>query len=226
MDRSDADDFSAGEVLIDGARAWLMQLPAYAGVAFLIHLPLLALILVRDLPGWMLVPIFFAAELIATLLVKAALIKAVLDAQRGLPSEFRELLEALSRKAPAVLAVGVTILVRATAGMLKLVLPGVVYLCETFAAVPAVIAEDAPRAAALRRSEQLIVGARMRVFGVCAVIWTVSGLLPFVCGVERGAALITVPWMIIYLCTRALDSSLAAVLTATAYSQLLQRPDA
>jgi hypothetical protein len=35
-----SDDFAAGEVLLDGARAWLTRLRAYAGVAFLIHLPL------------------------------------------------------------------------------------------------------------------------------------------------------------------------------------------
>ena len=34
------DDFSAGEVLADGVRLWLTQLPAYACVAFVVHLPL------------------------------------------------------------------------------------------------------------------------------------------------------------------------------------------
>jgi uncharacterized membrane protein (GlpM family) len=217
------DDFSAGEVLVEGVRAWLLQLPMYAGVAFLVHVPLLALIFVRALPGWLLVPIFFAAELFAVLLVKAALVKAVLDAQRGLPSEFRELLDAVNRKGPAVLAVGTTIFAGALTRMVKLVLPGVVYLCETFAAVPEVIVEGTSPLAAVRRSEQLIVGARPPVFAVCLVIWTLAAALPFLAGLHHGGHVIHVTSMIFYLGLRSLDSSLAAVLTATAYSRLLQR---
>ena len=224
--QDDADNFGAGEVLLDGVRAWLTQLPAYAGVALLIHVPLFALLFLPELPGWIVVAIFIAAELVAALLVKAALVKAVLDAQRGLSSEFRELLEALNRNAPAVLGMGMRILFRAAARMPKLLLPGVVYLCETFAAVPEVIAGDAAPSAALRRSEELIEGARLPVFGVCAAIWALAGTLPFVFGIQHGAYVITMTWMIVYLCTRALDTSLAAVLSATTYFHLLQRPQA
>jgi len=218
-----SDDFSAGEVLSDGVRAWLSQLPAYGGVAFLVHLPLLLLLPLRSLPGFLLVPIFFAAELLAALLVKAALTKAVLEARRGISSDFRELPEALRQHAPAVLAVGARILLAAGPKLLKLLLPGVVWLCETFAAVPAVVAEAGSSAAALRSSERLVEGARIRVFGVCAVIWALAWTLPFACGLLH-EGIVTVSWMLVYLLTRALDTSLAAVLAATAYDHLLQRP--
>ena len=218
-----SDDFSAGEVLSDGVRAWLTQLPAYGGVAFLVHLPLLLLLPLRSLPGFLLVPIFFAAELLAALLVKAALTKAVLEARRGISSDFRELPEALRQHGPTVLAVGTRILSAAGPKLLKLLLPGVAWLCETFAAVPAVVAEGGSSAAALRKSEQLVEGARMRVFGVCAVIWALAWTLPFACGLLH-QGIVTVGWMVVYLLTRALDSSLAAVLAATAYDHLLQRP--
>jgi hypothetical protein len=218
-----SDDFSAGEVLSDGVRAWLTQLPAYGGVAFLVHLPLLLLFPLRSLPGFLLVPIFFAAEMLAALLVKAALTKAVLEARRGISSDLRELLEALRQHAPAVLVVGARILSAAGPKLLKLLLPGVAWLCETFAAVPEVIAEGGSSAAALRRSEQLVEGARMRVFGVCAVIWALAWTLPFACGLLH-EGIVTVSWMLVYLLTRALDTSLAAVLAATAYFHLLQRP--
>ena len=220
-----SDDFSAGEVLSDGVRAWLTQLPAYGGVAFLVHLPLLLLFPLRSLPGFLLLPIFVAAELLAALLVKAALTRAVLEARRGISSDFRELLEALRQHAPAVLAVGARILPAAGPKLLKLLLPGVVWLCETFAAVPVVVAEGGSSAAALRNSEQLIEGARMRVFGVCAVIWALAWTLPFACGLLH-EGVVTVGWMLVYLLTRALDSSLAAVLAATAYDHLLQRRQA
>lgn len=220
------DDFSAGEVLVEGVRAWLTQLPAYAGVALIVHLPLFLLLPLARLPGWMLLAIFLAAEYVVALLVKGALVRAVLDARRGFSSDFRELLEALVVNAPAAVGLGIQILWGAAVRALKLVLPGVAWLCETFAAIPEAIAEDSSASAALRRSEQLIEGARLRVFLLCAAIWTLAIALPVACGVQEGGSLITVGWMVAYLCTRALDTSLAAVLSATAYAHLLQRPQA
>ena len=220
-----SDDFTAGEVLADGVRAWLTQLPLYGGVALLVHLPLVLLFPLRSLPGFVLLPIYFAAELIAALLVKAALIGAVLDARRGVSTEFRELLDALRQQGPRVLLAGVRILVVAVPKLLKLLLPGAAYLCETFAAVPELIARRGSIRAALQRSEHLAQGARMRIFGVCAVIWSLAWTLPLACGLLH-EGIVTAGWMLVYFVTRALDSSLAAVLAATTYDQLLQRPQA
>src|SRR5438874_406084 len=86
-----------------------------------------------------------------------------------------------------------------------------------------VLSDGGSSAAALRSSERLVEGARMRVFGVCAVIWTLALTLPFACGLLH-EGIVTVSWMLVYLLTRALDTSLAAVLAATAYDHLLQRP--
>src|SRR5689334_16119321 len=90
----EADDFSLGEVLSDGLRSWLSQLPSFAGVALIVHAPLLLITLLPPLPGPVPVAIFLVAELVVALMVKAALVKAVLDARRGLPAEFVELLQA------------------------------------------------------------------------------------------------------------------------------------
>lgn len=220
-----SDDFSTGEVLSDGFKAWLTQLPLYGGVALVIHLPLVLLFLVRSLPGVLLVPIFFAAELIAALLVKAALTKAILEARRGISSTFPELIGELRQHAPAALTVGARILFAAVPKLLMLVLPGVVWLCETFVAVPQVIAEGGSGGAALRRSEQLVEGARQRVFGVCAVNWALLWTLPFASGLLH-EGIVTASWLIVYMLMRALDSSLAAVLSATAWFHLHQRPQA
>lgn len=215
----ESDDFSAAEVLAEGVRAWLTQLPAYAGFALLVHAPLLCLVLLPPTPAWLLVIILGAAELVVALLVKASLTKAVLDAHRGLSSSFIDLLEALNAKAPAVLSVGLRIFVPAFGKMLKLVVPGLIYLCETFAAVPEVIAQDAGPGAAVRRSQQLIEGARLPVFGICAVIWSLStAALVLASGLN-----LTVTSVIVYLCTRSLDTSLAAVLSATTYQRLCDR---
>src|SRR5258708_24704420 len=123
-EEAESDDFSAGEVLADGVRIWLVQLPAYAGIALLVHAPLLFLLLLPPLPGWLLLAVFGIVEIVVALLVKAALVKAVLDAHRGLSSEFRELLEMLNKKAPAVLAGWLLLLGRAAVKELKHRFPG------------------------------------------------------------------------------------------------------
>ncbi len=224
-EEAESDDLDAVEVIFSSLRIWLTQLPAYAGVALLVHTPLLLLLLLPPLPAWLLVVVFGVVELVIALLVKAALIKAALDAHRGLSSDFRELLEMLNKKAPAVLAVGLRILPVAAAKMLKLVLPGAVYLTETFAAVPEVIEEGVSPSEAVRRSERLTHGVRLQVFAICMVSWTLSPALIFASGVHLGGRMISPTWMIVYLCMRSLDTSLAAVLSATTYHHLRQRPE-
>jgi hypothetical protein len=224
-EEAESDDLDAVEVIFSSLRIWLTQLPAYAGVALLVHTPLLLLLLLPPVPAWLLVVVFGVVELVIALLVKAALIKAALDAHRGLSSDFRELLEMLNKKAPAVLAVGLRILPVAAAKMLKLVLPGAVYLTETFAAVPEVIEEGVSPSEAVRRSERLTHGVRLQVFAICMVSWTLSPALIFASGVHLGGRMISPTWMIVYLCMRSLDTSLAAVLSATTYHHLRQRPE-
>jgi hypothetical protein len=222
LEIADPDDFSAGEVLADGFRTWLSQLPAFAAVALLLHAPLLFFAFLPPLPRPLLVTCFVVAEFAVALLVQAALVKAVIDGQRQLLTEFAEHLQAL-RCAPAVLALGARIAARAAMGLL-LVVPGLAYVCATFAAVPAVIVEGGSGEQALRRSQQLTRGVRVDIFGVCLVIWSLAAVLTLASGM-LGAASLSTTWLVVYLCTRALDSSLAAVLSAIAYHHLCERPE-
>ena len=220
----ESDDFSVAEVLTDGLRSWLSQLPSFAGVALILHAPLILITLLPPLPGPLAAAIFLAAELLVALLVKAALIKAVLDARRGLPADFVELLGAL-RNAAGVVVLGVRILLRA-AGRLLLVIPGLMYLAETFAAIPALLVEGGSGGKALARSRQLTDGVRFGVLTICLLIWTAAIGLTLLSGVYKAESLSNPIWIVVYLCTRALDTSLAAVLSATAYHHLSERPEA
>jgi hypothetical protein len=223
LDAADADDFKAGEVLADGVRAWLSQLHSFAGIAFVLHAPLLLVTLLPPLPGPLVVSLFLIGELAVSLLVKTALVKAVLDAQRGLPSDFTELIAAL-RRAPAAVAVGVRILGRA-AVRLPMLVPGVLYLAETFAAVPAAIIEGGPAGKALLRSRELTEGVRLHVLAICMLVWTLAIALTWLAGVYRPESLTNTTWILVYLGTRALDTSLAAVLSAMTYHHLCERPE-
>jgi hypothetical protein len=188
-----------------------------------LHAPLLFFAFLPPLPRPLLVAGFVLAELVVALLVQAALVKAVIDGQRRLPTEFAEYLQAL-RCAPAVLALGARIAARAAMGALLLVAPGLAYLCAAFAAVPALIVEGGSGEQALRRSHQLTQGVRVDIFGVCLVIWSLAAVLTLASGM-LGAASLSTTWLVVYLCTRALDSSLAAVLSAIAYHHLCERPE-
>ena len=223
LEIAEADDFSAGEVLADGFRTWLSQLPAFAGVGLLLHAPLLFFALLPPLPRPLLVAGFVVAELAIALLMQAALVKAVIDAQRQLPAEFTECLQAL-RCAPAVLMLGAWIAARAAMKALLLVVPGLAYWCATFAAVPAMIVEGGSAKQALRRSQQLTQGVRVDIFGICLVIWSLAGVLILSSGL-LGATRLSIAWIVVYLCARTLDSSLAAVLSAITYHHLCARPE-
>ena len=127
--------------------------------------------------------------------------------------------------APKVLVLGTRILGRAAVRLLFLV-PGLLYLTETFAAVPALIIEGGSTRAALRRSEKLTGGVRMQVLGICLVIWSIAVGLTLFSGLHKGGSVGSTIWIVVYLCTRALDTSLAAVLSAMTYHHLCDRPDA
>jgi hypothetical protein len=221
----EADEFSATEVFLDSVRAWLSQLHAYAGIALVLHAPLLLLTLLPPLPGPVVVALFLLAEMAVALLVKAALVKAVIDAQRDLPTDLSEYVAAL-RTAPHVMALGARILGRATARIFLGLVPGLRYLAETFAAIPALIVEDGSTGEALKRSQQITRGAVIQVLGICLAIWTLGISLTLLSGVYRVESLGNTTWLLVYVCARSLDRSLAAVLSAITYHHLSQRPEA
>lgn len=211
-------DFSALTVLGDGVRAWLLQLPAFAGMALLLHAPLLA---VAFLPAGYDVAAFVAGELLVSVLVKASLTRAVIDAQRSLQTSFVELLETL-RDGPRAVVLGVRILSVALVRLL-LVLPGIKYLCDTFLAVPALVTEQRGAGPALRASMLATRGLRAQMFGILFVVWSLALALSLVSGIYEPERLGNPTWLVVYLVARSLDRSLAAVFAATAWHHLRDR---
>jgi hypothetical protein len=223
--RTEADELSAGEIFADGSRAWMSQLPAFAGVALLLHAPLLLLTFLPRAFGIGSILAFIVAELAVAVLVEAALVKAVLDGARGLQAEFAELLEPL-RKAPVVLALRARVLVGIAARTLLFVVPGLKYLSETFAAVPAVVVKGGSIQGALRESERLTEGVRFRVFAVCAVTWVIAAIMHLAFRFPSPGRINDTTLVVIYLCVRALDRSWAATLSAMTYHHLCARNEA
>ncbi|HZR08975.1 MAG TPA: hypothetical protein VFA79_10365 [Myxococcales bacterium] len=220
----DEDEFSAGETLADGFRAWLSQLPVLAGCALLLHAPLLAFAFLPDLPEPIVAVAFVMAGVVAAGLVQGALVKAVLDHERSLPSDLGELLQAGLRVGPRAVGVHLAALGGTLARLLMLVKPGVHYLCDTFVAVPALAVDQKSMQTALLRSTRLARGARLRIFLVAVVPWTTAALVAASSGAFGQSSFEDLPWLIAFIFARALDTSLAATLAATTYSRLSSRP--
>jgi len=64
------------------------------------------------------------------------------------------------------------------------------------------------------------------VLGICLLIWTLAVGLTLFSGLHKAGSVGSATWIVVYLCTRALDTSLAAVLSAMTYHHLCDRPDA
>lgn len=215
------EDFEALDVLGDAGRVWLLQLPAFAGIVLVLHAPLLLLTLLPALPVVVSFAILVVAELFISLLVKAALAKAAVDARRSLSTSFRELFEAVGRM-PAALAAGVPILARA-AIRLPLIVPCVKLLVRAYVAVPAAVLEGSSPWKALRRSEDLTHGARLPILGFCLLTWTLAAGLILLSGLHKVGTFGNATWLVVYILSRTLDQSFAAVLAAMTYDRLTER---
>jgi hypothetical protein len=220
----DEDDFSAGQTLVDGFRFWLSQLHVTAGCALVLHVPLLAFAFLPDLPAVVVIAAFAAAAAAAAAVVQGALVKAVLDQERSLPSDLGELLQAALRNGPRAIVLHFTIIAGVLGRLLMVVMPGLRYLADTFAALPALVAEEKSVGSALDRSARLSRGARARILAVCAVPWTTAALVAASSGVFGQSSFEDLPWLIAFIFARALDTSLAATLATTTYSRLCDRP--
>lgn len=220
----DEDDFSASETLVDGFRSWLLHLPVLAGCALLLHAPLLVFAFLPDLPEPIVGVAFVMCGVAVAGMVQGALAKAVLDSERSLSSDLGELLQAALRDGPKAVGVHLAALGGTLARLFKMVMPGLHYLCDTFVAVPAMVAERKPMQASLQRSARLARGARLRIFAVCVVPWTTAALVAASSGVFGQSSYEDMPWLIAFIFARALDTSLAATLAAITYSRLCSRP--
>jgi hypothetical protein len=220
----DEDDFSAAETLTDGFRTWLSQLHVTAGCALVLHAPLLVFAFLPDLPALAVIGAFAAAAIAVAGVVQGALVKAVLDQERSLPSDLGELLQAALRNAPRAISLHFTVIAGVLGRLLMLVMPGLRYLCDTFVALPALVAEEKSVGSALDRSARLARGARARILVVCVVPWTTAALVAASSGVFGQSSFEDLPWLIAFIFARALDTSLAATLATTTYSRLCSRP--
>lgn len=214
---------------------WKQNLPRFAAISLAAQVPVLLLgwelgapfgpgVLARPSPaaaafalggGWWLLTLAGAA---AGLLQMTALTAGALRHLAGHPITVREMLASgLGRFLPALGAAALGLLAF-YAGLLLLVVPGIVVALMFCLAIPVVVAESRSPVPALGRSRAMTKGYRLVLLGACAVIWlVVTGIGLGAAGVADAAGLAGAA---LAIAVDAIFGSLPYVVPAVAYHDL------
>lgn len=185
--------FVVGDAIGRSFRVWIGNFVPFSVVALAINTPVFLLAALEPAgpptaPGALR---FFVSSL-ANLVVTAALTNGVLEAMNGtrptLPSLFENGLADVGSVALVSLGYGFLVL----AGLVLLVVPGLVAMCALYVAIPAAVVEDIGPGAALGRSMALTKGNRWRILALALVIVAVA----FVIGGVAGALGAVGRWML------------------------------
>jgi hypothetical protein len=212
-------------VLADGSRAWLSHLPAFAGLALLLHAPLIALTFLPDDLGLAILPVFVAGELAIAGVLEAALAKSIVHHEQGLRPEFVELVHAL-RAAPGALVLRLRIAAKMLWRLPLLVVPATGYRCDSFVSVPAMVLENLSGDNALAESCELTSGARNRMYVICGAVWLVAAIVTAAARFPWPTRMGDTALVVVYLVARSLERSWSATLATIAYRRLCDRRDA
>ena len=109
---------------------------------------------------------------VGTTLVQGALVEVVDDEHRGRPARgFTDLYRSSWSRLGSMLAVSILMGIGVGLGLMLLIVPGILLAIRWAVAVPVVMLEDLAPRAAMRRSQELVLGHRKDVFIVLANIW-------------------------------------------------------
>lgn len=123
----------------------------------------------------------FAIYMLLSMLVQGALVRATLAHTQGEKASFAQCIGTGLSMAVPLIGLTLLLVLAVMAGMLLLLVPGVILFIMWSVAAPALVAEESGVFAALSRSRYLTKGARWRILGmqilVWVLIWLVSGVL-------------------------------------------------
>jgi hypothetical protein len=162
---------------------------------------------------WVALPSMLISALLAGAVVRKALATAT--------GEASTIADSLKTALPALLPIlGATILIAfgVAAGMILLVVPGLMLACRWAVTVPAVVAERLGPLAAMKQSAQLTRGARWAIFGLFVLYFVAVTAVSMVTSVVTTGALTSnyadASWL--YLAISAVTGSLMALVSSVA----------
>jgi len=217
--------FSAGSVIGKSFSVWFANFVPFSIVTLAVYLPVFVLAAFmpgEGGPGWNVMDRVLST--LASFVATGALTYGVLESLRGGRAPVGELFGIGFRKMGAVFATSFRVGLWMILGTLLLVVPGVMWYCALFVAVPAVVVETglASSADALQRSRDLTKGSRWAIFAIALVVGILSVVVLALAGLA--AALVQflpqpIP-LVVATVVVALVSTLGACASAVAYHDL------
>ncbi|MEX2618050.1 MAG: hypothetical protein WD767_18330 [Alphaproteobacteria bacterium] len=168
----------------------------------------------------------FVVHFLSTSLLSATLVYGtIIQLRGGHATAMESVVKGLGLLLPVI---GVSLLAGliTLAGMLLLIVPGILAFTVLWVAVPAAVVERPGIVASLRRSAELTDGYRWRVLGVIAVILLISAVIemivvgPLVATMNHETAGMPIGATIILLIVQAFFAALSAVTIAVSYHDL------
>lgn len=217
--------FSVGGVIGRSFSVWFRNFLPFSLVTLVVYVPVFALVAAAPEggPGWDLVIRLLSA--LADLVITGALTFGVLESLRGGRASVGELFRKGFGKMGTVFVVSFRTGLWLVLGTVLLVIPGIVWYCALFVAVPAAVVEDrlGSSADALARSRALTMGHRWGIFAVMLVVFGVTLVVTMVAGVIAAlGGVVVASWAQLLFVTAliALLSALGASAHAVAYHDL------
>jgi type III secretory pathway component EscS len=217
--------FSAGSVISRSFSVWFANFVPFSIVTLVVYVPVLVLAAMMPEeggPAWNLGDRVLSG--LAQLVVTGALTYGVLESLRGGRASVGALFRTGFGKMGWVFAVSFRVGLWLILGTLLLVVPGVMWYCALFVAIPVVVVERHldSSADALQRSRDLTKGSRRAIFVVVLVSWIVTFVVAAAAGlVAAFAQALPQPVPIVFATALiALVSTFGACAAAVAYHDL------
>lgn len=218
-------EFSAGGVVSRSFSVWFANFVPFSLVTLAVYVPVLVLAAAMPSepgPGWTVLDRILSG--LAQLVVTGALTYGVLESLRGGRAPVAALFATGFRKTGSVFATSFRVGLWVILGTLLLVVPGIVWYCALFVAIPAVVVERELGSSndALQRSRELTSGHRWGILVVVVVVFIVTLLLTAAAAMFAAVAQALPEPVPVVVATAmiALASSLAACASAVAYHDL------
>ncbi|HUM10763.1 MAG TPA: hypothetical protein VLT82_07440 [Myxococcaceae bacterium] len=212
--------FSIGSAISRSVAVWGKNLPFFFAVSVVAYIPMLLLspAIPTSANGWGLYLLGFVISMVLAYVVTGLMTYSVLEQLRGRsPSASASISYGLSRAGP-LLAAAIFTGLMIGAGMLLLVIPGIILAVRWALISPVVIAERNvdPRA----RSAELTAGHRWALFGLLLLLGIAGGALGAIARLIVGQSTTFVSQLLGQTLPQALVLSFSAVLYGVIYYQL------
>ena len=186
-------EFQAGAALGRGFGIWIKNLPSFLLLSFIVYIPLIAYTAVvmsglstdswdmKDLEsitrwGW----IAGLGGLLLGYVASGPILYGVIQQLRGNHAGVGESIAVGLKRMFPVLGVAVLCMLAIGAGLIALIIPGIIIACMLYVAVPAAVIEAPGVGGALKRSAELTKGYKLQIFGILLILGLLEKAVGFI----------------------------------------------